>query len=149
MYDRLQDTPVYKEMVRLATEKARAEALRESETMIQVALKTAEEARRAAEIAQKTTELALERELQEAEARRVAEAALEKERQEERKALRKVVLALVEKRFPTMLRLTRQITKGIEHTSTFQTLLLQISTASTPEEVHQYLLAIGEEEYEE
>jgi hypothetical protein len=160
MYDRLQDTPVYKEMVRLATEKARAEAIRESETMIQVALKTAEEARRAAEIAQKTTEAALERELQEAEARRVAEAALEKERraaeialekerQEEWKALREVVLALVEKRFPTMLRLTRQITKGIEHTSTFQTLLLQISTASTPEEVHQYLLAIGEEEDEE
>jgi hypothetical protein len=86
--------------------------------------------------------------LQEAEARRAAEAALEKERQEERKALREVVLALVEKRFP-MLRLTRQITKGIEHTSTFQTLLLQISTASTPEEVHQYLLAIGEEEDEE
>jgi hypothetical protein len=157
MYDRLQDTPVYKEMVRLATEKARAEALRESETMIQVALKTAEEARRTAEITQKTTEAALEKELaarRAAEAalekeRRAAEAALEKERQEERKALREVVLALVEKRFPTMLRLTRQVTKGIEHTSAFQTLLLQIGTASTPEEVQQYLLAIDEEEDEE
>jgi hypothetical protein len=146
MYDRLQDTPVYKEMIRLATEKAHAEALRESETMIQVALKTAEEVRRTAEITQKTTEAALEKEL---EARRTAEAALERERQEERKALREVVLALVEKRFPTMLRLTRQVTKGIEHTSTFQTLLLQISTASTPEEVHQYLLTIGEEEDED
>src|SRR5579884_1937334 len=62
MYDRLQDTPVYKEMIRLATEKARAEALRESETMIQVALKTAEEVRRTAEITQKTTEAALEKE---------------------------------------------------------------------------------------
>jgi hypothetical protein len=31
MYDRLQETPVYKEMTRLATEKARAEALKEAE----------------------------------------------------------------------------------------------------------------------
>ena len=31
MYDRLQETPVYKEMTRLATEKARAEALKEAD----------------------------------------------------------------------------------------------------------------------
>jgi hypothetical protein len=60
-----------------------------------------------------------------------------------------MVLVLVEKCFPTVLRLTRQVTKGIEHTSAFQTLLLQISTASTPEEVQQYLLTIDEEEDEE
>src|SRR2546427_2363254 len=142
MYDRLQDTPVYKEMTRLDTEKAWAEARRESETALQEALK-------AVVIAQKATEAAQKREWQEAEARRAAEAALEKERREERKALREVVLALVQQRFPTLLRLTRQVTKGIEPTSTFQALLLQISTASTPEELHQYLLTVGEEENEQ
>ena len=135
MYDRLQDTPVYKEMTRLATEKAWAEARRESETALQEALKAVVSAQK--------------REWQEAEARRAAEAALEKERREERKALREVALALVQQRFPTLLRLTRQVTKGIEPTSTFQALLLQISTASTPEELHQYLLTVGEEENEQ
>ena len=100
-------------------------------------------------IAQKATEAAQKREWQEAEARRAAEVALEKERREERKALREVVLALVQQRFPTLLRFTRQVIRGIEQTSTFQALLLQISTASTPEELHQYLLTVGEEENEE
>src|SRR5947209_7172637 len=35
MYDRLQETPVYKEMVRLASEKVRAEALEEAKAILE------------------------------------------------------------------------------------------------------------------
>ena len=97
MYDRLQETPVYKEMTRLAREKARAEALKE-----------AEEARK--------------------------------------KALREMLLSIVEARFPKLFDLVKCMTSTIDRTSTLQTLILNISTASTSKEARQYLRDVSEED---
>ena len=119
MYDRLQETPLYKEMTRLATEKARAETLKEAEASISAAHKEAEVARKAAGVALERGEL---------------------------KASRELLLALVQARFPKLFRLTKQLINTIDHTSVLQTLLLKISTASTSKEARQYLLDVSEED---
>jgi hypothetical protein len=97
MYDRLQETPLYKEMVRLATEKARVEALKE-----------AEEARK--------------------------------------KDLREMLLTLVQARFPKLADLTMHLARTIDQSSTLQTLILKISTASSLKEARQHLFKVIEEE---
>ena len=112
MYDRLQETPLYKEMTRLATEKARAEALKEAEEALKKARAEA---------------------LQEAEEVR-------------KKDLREMLLTLVQARFPKMSGLTKRLAGTIDQSSTLQTLILKISTASSLKEALQYLLEIIEEE---
>lgn len=111
MYDRLQDTPVYKEMVRLATEKARAEVLKETEE----ALKKAEETLKEAEEAYK-------------------------------RDLREMLLTLVQARFPKLTDLTMHLARTIDQSSTLQTLILKIGTASSLKEARQQLFKIIEEE---
>ncbi len=98
MYDRLQETPLYKEMVRLATEKATEKARAE-------ALKEAEEARK--------------------------------------KDLRET---LVQARFPKLTDLTTHLARTIDQSSTLQTLILKISTASSLKEARQHLFKVIEEE---
>ena len=119
MYDRLQETPLYKEMTRLATEKVRAEVLKEAEASISAAHKEVEEARKAAEIALERGEL---------------------------KASRELLLALVQTRFPKLFGLTKQLINTIDHTSVLQTLILKISTASNLKEARQYLLDVSQED---
>src|SRR5947209_7300012 len=91
MYDRLEDTPLYKEMIRLASEKAyqegRQKGLQKGQLM----------------------------------------------------ALRGTLLFLVEKRFPQLSSLTKQLVSTVERASVLENLILKISTASTPKEAGQYL----------
>jgi hypothetical protein len=119
MYDRLQETPLYKEITRLATEKARAEVLKEAEASISAAHKEVEEARKAAEIALERGKL---------------------------KASRGLLLALVQTRFPKLFGLTKQLINTIDHTSVLQTLILNISTALNLKEARQYLLDVSQED---
>ena len=98
MYDRLQETPLYKEMMRLASEKARQEVLQEG--------------------------------IQEGQLR----------------ASREVLLSIVEARFPKLLRSAKQLVKTIDRTSTLQTLILKISTASTSKEARHYLLDVSQQD---
>ena len=109
MYDRLQETPLYKEMTRLASERAREEALKE-------ALKEAEKARK------------------------------EAYQEGQLKALREMLLSLVQTRFPKMSGLTKRLASTIDHTSTLQALILKVSMASNLQEARQFLLDIVEED---
>jgi hypothetical protein len=127
MYDRLQETPLYKEMTRLATEKARAEVLKEAEASISAAYEASISA------ANKEVE----------EARKAAEVALERG---ELKASRELLLALVQTRFPKLFGLTKQLINTIDHKSVLQTLILNISTASNLKEARQYLLDVSQED---
>jgi hypothetical protein len=145
MYDRLQETPVYKEMTRLATEKARAEALKEAEKARAEVLKEAEKAR---------VEVLKEAEKARAEALKEAEEALKKARAEalkeaeevRKRDLREMLLTLVQARFPKMSGLAKRLAGTIDQSSTLQALILKISTASSLKEARQYLLKIIEEE---
>ena len=59
---------------------------------------------------------------------------------------REILLALVRTRFPKLFRSAKQLVKTIDRTSTLQTLILQISTASTSKEARKYLLAVSQED---
>jgi predicted transposase YdaD len=99
MYDRLQETPVYKEMTRLATEKALQEGLREGR--------------------------------QEGLREGIQEGQL--------MALRGALLSLVQKRFPKLSPLVKQLVSTVDRASVLENLILEISTASTAKEARQYL----------
>ena len=116
MYDRLQETPLYKEMTRLASERAREEALKEAEKAREEALKEAEKARK------------------------------EAYQEGQLKALREMLLSLVQTRFPKMSGLTKRLASTIDHTSTLQALILKVSMASNLQEARQFLLDIVEED---
>jgi predicted transposase YdaD len=98
MYDRLQETPLYQEMMRLASEKVRQEALQEG--------------------------------LREGELR----------------ALREMLLSIVEARFPKLFGLTKRLASTIDQTSVLQTLILNISRASNQKEARHYLLDVSQQD---
>jgi predicted transposase/invertase (TIGR01784 family) len=77
---------------------------------------------------------------------------LEKGRQEglekEREGLRQVVVDIVRKRFPKIVRLTKKQVAVVDDPAQLRHLAVDISVAQTAAEVTQYLLAIDEEEGE-
>lgn len=122
MYERLQDTPLYKEMTRLASEKARAEALKETDARVQAASREARQA-----------------------ALREAEEARQEARSAELKGLREGLLALVQARFPKLLHLTRGLASTIEEPEILRNLIVKMGMASTFQEANQCLIDIGNE----
>ena len=62
-------------------------------------------------------------------------------------ALREVLLAVVQVRFPKLVRLTRGLAAITDDPGVLQNLILKMSTAQTFEEAQQYLLEEGEENH--
>ena len=62
-------------------------------------------------------------------------------------ALREVLLAIVQVRFPKLARLTKGLAAITEDPAVLQGLILKMSTAQTFEEAQQYLLEEGEENH--
>ena len=74
--------------------------------------------------------------------------AREEGRQEGREELRQVVVDIVRKRFPKVVRLARKQVAVVDDPAQLRQLAVDISVAQTAAEVTQHLLAIDEEEGE-
>ena len=74
------------------------------------------------------------------------EKGLERGRQEGKlEGLQETLLALVQARFPKMIRLTKGLALVTEDPETLQNLILKVSMAQTSEEARNYLLEVGED----
>ena len=62
-------------------------------------------------------------------------------------AFREVLLAIVQVRFPKLVRLTKGLAAITEDPEVLQNLILKMSTAQTFEEAQQYLLEEGEDNH--
>ncbi len=114
MYETFQETPLYKEMTRLAREKGREEG-REG------ALKTIEEGRRK----------------DEEECQRI-----EEERQGGLQDSRQVLINLVQRLFPSLATAAKKRAEAITEVSILQTMIAKMFTANTLEEAVEYLVEV-------
>jgi hypothetical protein len=67
-------------------------------------------------------------------------------REGELRALREMLLSIVEARFPKLFGLTKRLASTIDQTSVLQTLILNISRASNQKEARHYLLDVSQQD---
>jgi predicted transposase YdaD len=72
----------------------------------------------------------------------------QEERREEREALRQMIVDIVRKRFPKIVRLAKKQVAVVDDPARLRQLVVDISVAQTAAEVTQYLVAVDEEEEE-